>query len=803
MQGLEPKLKAKDVVTEISRERAKLVQHCAEVLEHRLIFQLPNALDKLLDQLSLAADSSNDQNTIGGFLSSRSAIDVNKSEITADFGDALREQIEMAFEGQDHRIDGVDTEWALVDNERIEHDIAHAALERSINQRAGDVLLGLNEQLAHLLGEERLDTEQNPFGPAVITRALVHALAQHVNSVERLTHVLKMLARNQCFDIVTVYRDVSRLLEEGGFKSIRKAFKVSRSKDKTPQSNSIAIETVLNDPNQSQAFFTALMSRFSQQNGAFLANTSNPMAGDWHGQAAANTAGFPQVNEAALSGDPPVNSADLHQMLSRLLGGMGGSQLVNSTSSTDPIGVSPLPAANPALLANLHQLQFTVAPSHASIQTPSAIATGSPYHLEGDEGDVLMPLDSSAYGDHTAAAASVYQNIIRETAKQATNEQPMSVLDATTVELVAMLFDFVFSNPALKDEVKAQLSRLQIPMVRAAIIDRAFFSSRTHPARLLLNRLAGIGQHWSRNDGLTDPSYQLIVTTVNSMVSEFDSDLDVINRLLIDVESHLESERVDAEPHVEAIVETFTELDQKEQVQSETLRSLREKIITQPLPLFVLEFISTVWIKHIQILGNTQGTESTGFKQAMSTVDELLQSMRASVNAQERRLLIKTLPQLIQKLRVGCDAMALDESVKRLYFDQMFEFHARLLKGQPTHLPETPVGQSSYILDPDQELVPEADDIFQEIVEQIERGIWVELEDDTGKLQITKLSWISPKRTTFLFTTRNGMKAASYTPNELALRFRTDKARILESEPLVDRALSAILGQVMPELAAA
>ena len=39
----------------------------------------------------------------------------------------------------------------------------------------------------------------------------------------------------------------------------------------------------------------------------------------------------------------------------------------------------------------------------------------------------------------------------------------ISVLDATTTELVAMLFDFVLARRELRDEIKVLLGRLQIP----------------------------------------------------------------------------------------------------------------------------------------------------------------------------------------------------------------------------------------------------------------------------------------------------------------------------------------------------
>ena len=74
----------------------------------------------------------------------------------------------------------------------------------------------------------------------------------------------------------------------------------------------------------------------------------------------------------------------------------------------------------------------------------------------------------------------------------------------------------------------------------------------------------------------------------------------------------------------------------------------------------------------------------------------------------------------------------------------------------------------------------------------MERNQWIEMSDEKGALKYAKLAWVSPQGTTYLFTTRHGRKAASLTPEELAEWFRTDKARLIESEPIVDRALAGM-----------
>ena len=47
-------------------------------------------------------------------------------------------------------------------------------------------------------------------------------------------------------------------------------------------------------------------------------------------------------------------------------------------------------------------------------------------------------------------------------------------LESMTIEMVAMLFDFIFETRDLPDGIKALLARLQIPVLKAAMLDGAF-----------------------------------------------------------------------------------------------------------------------------------------------------------------------------------------------------------------------------------------------------------------------------------------------------------------------------------------
>ncbi len=51
------------------------------------------------------------------------------------------------------------------------------------------------------------------------------------------------------------------------------------------------------------------------------------------------------------------------------------------------------------------------------------------------------------------------------------------------------IFDTVFCDQHIPDEIKALIGFLQIPVLKAALIDKGFFFEEAHPARRLIDLL--------------------------------------------------------------------------------------------------------------------------------------------------------------------------------------------------------------------------------------------------------------------------------------------------------------------------
>ena len=80
-----------------------------------------------------------------------------------------------------------------------------------------------------------------------------------------------------------------------------------------------------------------------------------------------------------------------------------------------------------------------------------------------------------------------------------------------------------------------------------------------------------------------------------------------------------------------------------------------------------------------------------------------------------------------------------------------------------------------------------------DFVSEMAVGTWLAFTKE-GKTVNARLTWVSPLRTKYLFTSRSRARAFVYTPEELAYEIGAGEiALVLEPVPLFDRAVSAAL----------
>jgi len=392
----------------------------------------------------------------------------------------------------------------------------------------------------------------------------------------------------------------------------------------------------------------------------------------------------------------------------------------------------------------------------------------------------------------------------------------VSTIDEDTIDLVGMLFEYILADSTLPVEMQVLLARLQIPYLKAAILDRRLFAHRQHPARRLLDGLADLAKGWSEEADRDHRVHDKIKSIVERLLHEFDDDMGLFDRLVEELQAFQEQSRKRSELAEQRVAESARGREKLELARRRAAREILDRIGGQTLPPLIHGVLARAWANHLVLTILRQGEDSTAFAEALRFVNEFIASARPVRTPDDRRTLLRMLPGIERALRRGLANVAFQESDIERLLGQLHTYYRQQLgepaQGAPAEDAVLPIPESIQpLLDSESESIEaEAlepitgiDTSELEQVSQLKPGAWLEFCPTGDAITRAKLSWVSPMSGRYLFVNRRGLKVGDYAPHELAAALAAGSARILSAEPLFDRAMGAIVDRLSQAAASA
>ncbi len=397
------------------------------------------------------------------------------------------------------------------------------------------------------------------------------------------------------------------------------------------------------------------------------------------------------------------------------------------------------------------------------------------------------------------------------------SEQPRAIgrLDDDVINLVSMLFEFILDDQNLPTPMKALLARLQIPLLKVAVLDTSFFGRGGHPARKLLNELATAAMRWSETvDLVRDPLYGKIKYTVEKVLDDFVDDTEIFSTLLTEFLDFVAAERRRSELVEQRTRDAEEGLGKTQMARNIVSDLLDKKMADKDLPNVAQELLRDGWSSYLFLIQVKQGVESGEWQEALETVDDLIWSVAPTEDKAHRGKLLKMIPSLLQRLRKGLVSVAFNKVKMRTLFKELEVIHLDCLKQQGRvvgrkHTKPVKVADKQKVevkdteepsqevisnASPDPEPADEADEHLSR-VDSMSAGTWVEIVDSEGKHR-AKLAAVIKATGKYIFVNRLGMKVAEKTRITLVDDLRQGVINVLDDTLLFDRALESVIGQL-------
>ncbi|AGG90011.1 DUF1631 domain-containing protein [Rhodanobacter denitrificans] len=396
-------------------------------------------------------------------------------------------------------------------------------------------------------------------------------------------------------------------------------------------------------------------------------------------------------------------------------------------------------------------------------------------------------------------------------------EKPSNVatIDEDTIDLVGMLFEFILEDRNLPATMQVMLARLQIPYLKAAILDRKLFAHRQHPARRLLDCLAEQAKSWSEESDRDRRLHDKVKSTVDQLLHDFDNDMGIFERLLVDLQQFQDLNKRRSELAEQRVAESTRGREKLEQARRRAAREILDRIGEHKLPPLVHGVLARAWANHLVLTLLRQGEGSPEFKSALRFVDDFIASTKPATTLESRQALRQMLPGIERALRQGLANVAFQEQDIERLLGQLHTYYRQQLGETPEATEAVVVGEDAAMLaipdsiQPviDQDTTP-PDSVEEDLVEapldspewhqvqSLQPGTWLEFCLPDEPMTRAKLSWISPMSGRYLFVNRRGLKVADYSPQDLTVLITDGHARMLAANALFDRAMTAIVDKL-------
>lgn len=414
------------------------------------------------------------------------------------------------------------------------------------------------------------------------------------------------------------------------------------------------------------------------------------------------------------------------------------------------------------------------------------------------------------------------------------------------IDMVALIFDFILEDRNLPDPVKGLIARLQIPVVKVAIIEKSFFGRKNHPVRLLLNALAQAGVGLDASEGVTDtPVFKKIESMVTRILDEFDQNVGLFSDLLDEFMGFMDKETQRSRIAEERTRQVTQSKEQLHLAKRKIAYEIATRLEGKPIPAAVRSFLFNIWKDVLVLAYLRRDKQPADWENALEVVDQLIWSVLPPADAAGRKAILQTIPRLLKAIRIGLESISLDPQSVTTALKELETCHVTRLS-RPAHEHPVESGETGQILaeedggsveirdpelaqaiteiranlpdienltlgdlsrvpvdmgvGPGTDFLVEDEHLFK--ARELEVGEWVEFDD--GKKRVRgKLSWKSQVTSTYVFVNRKGAKVLEIGLHDLAQRMGANTAQVIEDAgtPLMDRAFGALMSKLKGPLA--
>ncbi len=555
----------------------------------------------------------------------------------------------------------------LVDDKEVNDRMLSDRLGQQIAQACEVELRELSGYMGRITGFGSADDERNPLRPGVIGHAIYMAIGTVSADANERAVLTREFASVMAHAMPACYAAIVVELQSRGVKPVGLQVRTVDGPGNQLQGLNSGYQTLRDDTASTRQagtdFHDSTHSGLSGRRST--SGTRYTGASGWQGGrsgvGSGSTTGYGSSARDSSGGfGSPGQEAHLMTLLRRLtsLTGESGDAGVGSAGGFGGAGQRPWASSE-----------------YHGPSGPRSVAGGL-RHLGGSP--YADPGTASAFVED-ASAGLMAVNLIRahrDELMQASNGK----LDHMVIDVVGSLFDQILSDTRVPPQMARQIARLQLPVLRVALVDPTFFSSRKHPVRRFVNRIASLACAF---DDFEEGPGKEFVERVRNLVQEIvDGDFDQVDLYAAKL-SELElfiTQQAEAVVQDQGAVAVLETKESDLQTQQRYLIQLQSALSSVAMPEFLRTFLCQVWSQALVQSSRAEGVDGEATKRYRQVGRDLVMSVQPKGSPAMRKRFLMQLPTLMRDLNAGLKLIGWPETATKDFLAQLMPAHADSLK---------------------------------------------------------------------------------------------------------------------------
>jgi hypothetical protein len=243
------------------------------------------------------------------------------------------------------------------------------------------------------------------------------------------------------------------------------------------------------------------------------------------------------------------------------------------------------------------------------------------------------------------------------------------------LDMVALLFDGLFTDSAVPVSARLQIARLQIPFLRLALRDRAVLARRSHLGRRFFDQLIAVTRGW--HEPPTAQQQEVLAALIDSVG---EACMDDHRAFAAAAETGLADLRTLSLPSPDPAQAVQSHRKALAARAEKELAERRHQVGRLPDP--VDAFLQSHWQQYLVDCLERHGADASPWRQALATLDALLWSLGPKEGSARQRL-AELRPRMTRRLRQGMDQVGVSMFEQEAFLDTLDEILDRAQAGQP------------------------------------------------------------------------------------------------------------------------